>query len=116
MTARSKTRPIEKEKYRIFLRRAEELLRTMRRASEAGDTIAAGVNGVQCAIALVDAVTVAYLGSVSTGQSHDEAATLLTNPAPKGPMNARISSGASSSSSTFSSTTTDLPPARRWQT
>ncbi|HEX9708589.1 MAG TPA: hypothetical protein VGB42_01225 [Candidatus Thermoplasmatota archaeon] len=49
----------------------------MNRSSEAGDMVAAGVDGVQCAIALVDAVTCAFLGRVATGQSHDQAVDLL---------------------------------------
>lgn len=84
MTTRDKVRSVERETYGVFLRRAEQLFRTMNKASGAGDMIAAGINGVQCAIALVDAVTVAYRGNVSAGKSHDEAATLLQNSGAKG--------------------------------
>jgi hypothetical protein len=84
MTARDKIRSVEKDAHRLFLRRAEELLRAMKASEQAGDIIAAGVNGVQCAIALVDAVTAWHLGTVSAGQSHDEAATLLKKSGAKG--------------------------------
>lgn len=84
MKARDKVRSVERETYKVFLGRAEQLFRTMSKASEAGDMIAAGINGVQCAIALVDAVTAAYRGNVSAGKSHDEAATLLQNSGAKG--------------------------------
>ena len=77
MTARDRVRSVGKDRYGLFLRRAEELWRAMRASNEGGDIIAAGVNGVQCAIALVDAVTAFHLGSVSAGQSHEEAANLL---------------------------------------
>lgn len=84
-----RVRSVPKERYRIFLRRAEELLEFMRAAHRAGKGIAAGVNGVQCAIALGDAVSAAYLGQVSAGQvsagqAHDEAVTLLARSGARG--------------------------------
>ena len=74
---KARTRRVVKARYAVFLRRAEELLASMEDNLVQGRSIAAGVAGVQAAIAFVDAVTVAQLGELSLGESHSDAAWLL---------------------------------------
>lgn len=84
MPGTPRTRPVEKSKFRLYLKRGEEFLRAMHTSMAAGDHMAAGGNGVQCAIALADAVTVAHRGHVAAGQGHEEAAELLRSSGAEG--------------------------------
>jgi len=78
MTAKKvKAQTVEKNEYRIFLKKAEDFYNIMRKAHDAENWTAVGLNAVHCAISCCDALLVFHLGLRSIGENHMQAADLL---------------------------------------
>ena len=73
-----KTRTVEKNDYRIYLKKAKDFYDTMLEARDSGKWTAVGLNAVHCAISCCDALLVFHLGIRSIGEDHMQAADLLT--------------------------------------
>jgi len=79
MTAkRITTRKIERTKYVVYLKKAEEFYYTMLEAKNEKRWNAVGLNAIHCAISACDAVLVFHLGLRSSGDDHSDAADLLS--------------------------------------
>lgn len=72
-----KTASVEKARYRIYFKKAEEFYATMLSAQGAGNWNAAGLNAVHCAISSVDSLLVFYTGKRSADESHKSVIDLL---------------------------------------
>lgn len=71
------SKAIDKSKYRIYLHKAQDFYRGMRRALDEGNWNSAGLEAVHCAISATDAL-LAYAGGIRcTSQDHGDAALLL---------------------------------------
>ena len=68
---------LPKGKATVYLRRAENLLKTMEWAETEGNPDGVATNAVQASIALADAYTVFFLQQRSRGQDHREVVVLL---------------------------------------
>jgi hypothetical protein len=68
---------LAKDRSEVYLRRAENLLRVMEVADEAGNPDGVVTNAVQAGIALGDAYTVALVQRRSRGQDHSEVLLLI---------------------------------------
>jgi len=80
MTAkRSKTKAIERNEYKVYLKKAGEFYETMLKAKEMEKWNAVGLNAVHCAISASDAMLVFYAGIRSTGDDHISAVDLLSH-------------------------------------
>jgi len=78
MTAKKlKTQAVEKNDYKVFLKKAEDFYNIMRQAERSENWTAVGLNAVHCAISCCDALLVFHLGIRSTGEDHMQAADLL---------------------------------------
>jgi len=72
-----KTRTVERSRYKIYLKRAEDFYATMESAFARGNWNSAGLEAVHCAISITDAILV-YLASVrSSSEDHDDVTELL---------------------------------------
>jgi len=80
MTAKKiKTRKIERSKYVVYLKKAEEFYRTMLEAKREKRWNAVGLNAVHCAISACDAILVFYLGIRSSSEQHEDVINLLSS-------------------------------------
>ena len=78
MTAKKlKTEHVEKNGYRIFLKKAKDFYEVMLNARDTERWIAAGLNAVHCAISCCDAMLTFHLGVRSLGEDHMHAVDLL---------------------------------------
>ncbi len=78
MTAKKlKTQAVEKNDYKIFLKKAEDLYNVIQQARDSENWTAVGLNAVHCAISCCDALLVFHLGIRSIGEDHMQAADLL---------------------------------------
>lgn len=72
-----KTVEVEKNDYKIYLRKAIDFHDTMQSAREASKWTAVGLNAVHCAISCCDAILTFHLGIRSAGEDHMQATELL---------------------------------------
>lgn len=72
-----KTRRVSKQDARAFISKAEQFLRTMEKAVDAGDWDAVGLNAVHSVISAADAVTAFRAGFRSAEQDHKMLADVL---------------------------------------
>ena len=72
-----KTRRVNKQDASAFISKAEQFLRSMERAVEAGDWDAVGLNAVHSVISAADAVTAFRAGFRSAEQDHKMLADVL---------------------------------------
>jgi HEPN domain-containing protein len=68
---------VEKSKYRVYLNKAQDFYRAMRRSLDEGNWNSAGLEAVHCAISATDALLVYAGGIRCTSQDHGDAAQLL---------------------------------------
>jgi HEPN domain-containing protein len=73
-----KTQAIEKNEYKIFLKKAKDFHDSMLTARDSGNWTAVGLNAVHCAISCCDAMLVFHLGIRSVGEDHMDAVELLS--------------------------------------
>ncbi|MFH1442092.1 MAG: hypothetical protein ABIH18_08660 [Candidatus Omnitrophota bacterium] len=79
MTAKKlKTVNVEKNDYKVFLKKAKDFYEVMFNASDTGNWTAVGLNAVHCAISCCDAMLTFHLGIRSAGEDHMQAVDLLT--------------------------------------
>ncbi|MCI4333973.1 MAG: hypothetical protein L3K01_09700, partial [Thermoplasmata archaeon] len=57
----NRTHRVARDRFRVFLDRAEDLSRTMHRSLSEGDVTGAGLAAQDCAIAACDALTAVHL-------------------------------------------------------
>ncbi len=80
MAARKlKTKAIERNEYKIYLKKAGEFYETMLQAKTTIKWNAVGLNAVHCAISASDALLVFYAGIRSAGDDHLSAINLLAH-------------------------------------
>jgi hypothetical protein len=72
-----KTRPVNKDFYRNYLKKAGEFYRSMEQAYQIEDWNSCIVNAIHCAISSADAMTVFYLGFRHAGEKHHDVLLLL---------------------------------------
>lgn len=72
-----KTVDVEKNDYKIFLKKAKDFYEAMLNARDTKNWTAAGLNAVHCAISCCDAILTFHLGIRSAGEDHMQAAGLL---------------------------------------
>jgi hypothetical protein len=77
MMAERKTRKVSAQDARAFLSKAEQFLRAMDKAAEAGDCDAVGLNAVHSVISAADAVTAFRAGFRTAEQDHKMLADML---------------------------------------
>lgn len=72
-----KTVNVEKNDYKIFLKKARDLHDIMLKARDTENWTAVGLNAVHCAISCCDAMLTFHLGIRSAGDDHMQAIDLL---------------------------------------
>lgn len=78
MTAKKlKSVNVEKNDYKIFLKKARDFYEVMLTARDTGKWTAVGLNAVHCAISCCDAILTFHLGIRSAGEDHMQAVDLL---------------------------------------
>lgn len=78
MTAKKiKTVGVEKNDYKIFLKKAKDFYEVMLTARDTENWTAVGLNAVHCAISCCDAMLTFHLGIRSAGEDHMQAVDLL---------------------------------------
>ncbi len=78
MTAKKlKTVNVEKNDYKIFLKKAKDFYEVMLSARDTGNWTAVGLNAVHCAISCCDAMLTFHLGMRSAGEDHMQAVDLF---------------------------------------
>ena len=78
MTAKKlKTVNVEKNDYKVFLKKANDFYKIMLKARDTENWTAVGLNAVHCAISCCDAMLTFHLGIRSAGEDHMQAADLL---------------------------------------
>jgi len=79
MTAKKiKTVHVEKNDYKIFLKKAKDFHDIVLKARDTENWTAVGLNAVHCAISCSDAMLTFHLGIRSVGEDHMQAVDLLT--------------------------------------
>ena len=73
----TRIRKIEKDKYKIYLSKAEEFYKIMKYAQVQELWIGSAFNGIHCAISICDALTTFYLGERSSSPKHEDVVLLL---------------------------------------
>ncbi len=73
----TRTRIVSRERYKVFMSRAEQFREAMNFSMSNGDFDACVSNAVHCGISASDALTVLKLGKKSAAQNHIEAVILL---------------------------------------
>ena len=73
----TRIRKIEKDKYKIYLSKAEEFYKIMKYAQGQELWIGSAFNGIHCAISICDALTTFYLGERSSSPKHEDVVLLL---------------------------------------
>lgn len=79
MTAKLKTRSVERVFSKNFLKRAKECLDAASTSFDKEDWNASAINAIHCAIAAGDALCVHFLGKRHAGESHNDALKLLNS-------------------------------------
>lgn len=74
---KTKTVSVEKNDFKIFLRKAKDFYSIMLKARESGNWTAVGLNAVHCAISCCDALLTFHLGIRSVDEDHMRAIELL---------------------------------------
>jgi hypothetical protein len=78
MTAKKlKTVDVEKNDYKVFLKKAKDFYEVMLNARDTENWTAVGLNAVHCAISCCDAILTFHLGIRSIGEDHMQAVDLL---------------------------------------
>lgn len=78
MTAKKlKTAHVEKNDYKVFLKKARDFYEVMLNARDTENWTAVGLNAVHCAISCCDAMLTFHLGIRSSGEDHMQAVDLL---------------------------------------
>lgn len=77
MAKEVRTRSVDRSAYRSYLKKADELYRSMQENYDKGRWNASVVNAVHCAISCCDAMTSFYLGFRHAGERHLDALELL---------------------------------------
>ncbi|MFA5361628.1 MAG: hypothetical protein WC335_00045 [Candidatus Omnitrophota bacterium] len=78
MTAKKfKTVNVEKNDYKVFLKKAKDFYEIMLNARDTGNWTAVGLNAVHCAISCCDAMLTFHLGIRAAGEGHTQAMDLL---------------------------------------
>jgi len=78
MTAKKlKTVNVEKNDYKVFLKKAKDFYEVMLNARDTENWTAVGLNAVHCAISCCDAMLTFHLGMRSAGEDHMQAVDLL---------------------------------------
>lgn len=72
-----KTVNVEKNDYKVFLKKAKDFYETMLNAHDTENWTAVGLNAVHCAISCCDALLTFHLGIRSSGDDHMQAVNLL---------------------------------------
>lgn len=67
-----KFRSIDKEKYKIYLKKANDFYETMLRAYQEGNWNSVGLEGVHCAISAVDALMIYQKGIRCASEDHKD--------------------------------------------
>lgn len=78
MAKKKKIVNVEKNDYKIFLKKAKDFYEIMLKARDTGNWTAVGLNAVHCAISCCDAMLTFHLGIRSAGEDHMQAVDLLT--------------------------------------
>ena len=78
MAKKKKVVNVEKNDYKIFLKKAKDFYEIMLKARDTGNWTAIGLNAVHCAISCCDAMLTFHLGIRSAGEDHMQAVDLLT--------------------------------------
>lgn len=68
---------VEKNDYKIFLKKSKDFYEIMLKARDTGNWTAVGLNAVHCAISCCDAMLTFHLGIRSAGEDHMQAVDLL---------------------------------------
>ncbi len=76
---RTKTKAVERSKYRTYLKKANEFYEIMLEAKKKKKWNAVGLNAVHCAISASDAMLVFYAGIRSRSDDHLAVVDLLSN-------------------------------------
>lgn len=77
MTAKFKTRDVEKNLYSNYLKRAVECFHAAKASFEAQEWNSATISAIHAVIAASDAMCIYFLGKRNAGESHNEAAALF---------------------------------------
>ncbi len=78
MTAKKlKAVNVEKNDYKIFLKKAKDFYEVMLNARDTGNWTAVGLNAVHCTISCCDAILTFHLGIRSASEGHMQAVDLL---------------------------------------
>ncbi|MBA3065824.1 HEPN domain-containing protein [bacterium] len=77
MTAKIKHTGVDRNRYKIYLKKALEFYQSMIQAEDSKNWNAVGLNSVHCAISACDAVVVFHLGMRSVSSQHRDAVELL---------------------------------------
>lgn len=77
MAKRKKIVSVEKNDYKIFLKKAKDFYEITLKARDTGNWTATGLNAVHCAISCCDAMLIFHLGIRSAGEDHMQAVDLL---------------------------------------
>lgn len=72
-----KTENVEKNDYKVFLKKAKDFYEVMLNARDTEKWTAVGLNAVHCAISCCDCLLTFHLGIRSAGEGHMQAADLL---------------------------------------
>ncbi len=75
--ATHRIRELSKEKYTVYLHKANEFFIAMKNAEEEESWNAACLCAIHCTISTIDAITTFHLGLRSTGQGHEETTHLI---------------------------------------
>ena len=78
MAKKKKIVNVEKNDYKIFLKKAKDFYEITLKARDTGNWTALGLNAVDCAISCSDAMLTFHLGIRSAGEDHMQAVDLLT--------------------------------------
>ncbi len=73
----TRIRVVDKDLHKIYLEKASEFFAVMNYAYKNDLWIAAGLNGIHCAISCCDAITAFYLGTRSASTRHEDVIVLL---------------------------------------
>ncbi|MDO9514209.1 MAG: hypothetical protein Q7J59_06355 [Elusimicrobiota bacterium] len=80
MTAKKiKHTEVDRNKYKIYLKKASEFYQSMIQAEKSESWNAVGLNSVHCAISACDSVVVFHLGKRSVSSQHRDAVELLNS-------------------------------------
>ena len=79
MTRKVKTKPVEKNEYSNYWKKAQRFFRGMSQAYTDRNWDSTALEGVHCAISVADALLVYSRGFKSTSERHSDVTTLISN-------------------------------------